>query len=233
MTTPRLHMQALFRLDDDRRIVCTREPGAVRGPVFWLARGLDSTAWAVRSDTPGRVARELAQLVADEPPAADFRAPPVHASRYRSLIDGEVHAGPALHFPDALPDPTGVVFLDEVGRLTRHFRDWRAEEVDGRTPIAAVEHEDGAISVCCCARKSEHAAEAGLETAPGFRGRGLAVRVSAAWALAVRSSGRTPLYSTSWDNAASLAVARKLGLRIYAGAWSLNDAVSRDPAPPP
>ena len=233
MTTPRLHMQTLFRLDDDRRIVGTREPGGVRGPVFWFARGPDSHAWAVRYDTPGRVARELAQLVADEPPAADFGAPPVHAGRYRSLMEGDVPAGPAFHFPDVLPDPTGVVFLDDVGRLTRHFPDWTADEVDGRTPIAAVEDDHSAISACCCARKSTHAAEAGLETAPGFRGRGLAARVSTAWALAVRSSGRIPLYSTSWDNTASLAVARKLGLRIYASAWSVNDALSRDPARAP
>ena len=233
MTTPQLHMQTLFRLDDDGRIVGTREPGAVRGPVFWLARGLDSCAWAVRCDTPKRVARELANLAADEPPAGDSRAPPVHARRYRSLIDGDVQGGPAFHLPDSLPDPTGVVFADDVSLLVRYFPGWTADEVGGRAPIAAVEHDESAISVCCCARKSGHATEAGLETAREFRGRGLAARVSAAWALAVRSSGRIPLYSTSWDNAASLAVARKLGLSICASAWSVNDAVSRDPARPP
>jgi hypothetical protein len=30
-----------------------------------------------------------------------------------------------------------------------------------------------------------------------------------------------PLYSTSWANAPSLAVARKLGLRAYATNWSI------------
>ncbi|MXZ22396.1 MAG: GNAT family N-acetyltransferase, partial [Caldilineaceae bacterium SB0665_bin_25] len=33
--------------------------------------------------------------------------------------------------------------------------------------------------------------------------------------------GRVPLYSTSWENGASLAVARKLGLVAYASGWSL------------
>ena len=61
-------------------------------------------------------------------------------------------------------------------------------------------------------------------------GSGLAVRAAAAWVSAVRASGRIPLYSTSWHNTASLAVARKLGLMIYANAWSVNDAIGRKPA---
>jgi predicted GNAT family acetyltransferase len=59
------------------------------------------------------------------------------------------------------------------------------------------------------------ACEAGVETAPGFRGHGHAARVVAAWALAVRDAGQIPLYSTSWQNTASQAVARKLGLRQF------------------
>jgi predicted GNAT family acetyltransferase len=65
------------------------------------------------------------------------------------------------------------------------------------------------------------AAEAGVETDAAFRGLGFAARVTAAWALAIRASGRIPLYSTSWSNTASLAVARKLGLTQYATDWSL------------
>jgi hypothetical protein len=37
----------------------------------------------------------------------------------------------------------------------------------------------------------------------------------------MRASGRIPLYSTSWTNTASLAVARKLGLVAYANTWSI------------
>jgi predicted GNAT family acetyltransferase len=77
------------------------------------------------------------------------------------------------------------------------------------------------VSVCHCARRSDVAAEAGVATAPACRGRGYAARVTAAWALAIRASGHVPLYSTSWMNAASLAVARKLGLVVYASDWSI------------
>lgn len=53
------------------------------------------------------------------------------------------------------------------------------------------------------------------------RGRGLAPLVVAAWREAAERSGRQPLYSTSWDNEASLRVARKLGLIAYADTFSL------------
>jgi predicted GNAT family acetyltransferase len=78
-----------------------------------------------------------------------------------------------------------------------------------------------AASLCGCARRTDEAAEASLETAEPFRGQGLAAQVTAAWAAAVRASGRIPLYSTSWENLASLAVARKLKLSVYAASWSL------------
>jgi hypothetical protein len=91
----------------------------------------------------------------------------------------------------------------------------------GAAPMMAVVVDGHAVSACFCARRSIGAAEAGLETALAFRGRGHAARVTTAWAGAVRASGRTPLYSTSWTNASSLAVARKLGLRIYAMNWSI------------
>jgi len=52
-------------------------------------------------------------------------------------------------------------------------------------------------------------------TVEAFRGRGFASAVVAAWANAVRESDRVPLYSTSWENAASRAVATKLGLTLY------------------
>ena len=88
--------------------------------------------------------------------------------------------------------------------------------------LAIVENGDP-VSICFCARRSGVAAEAGVQTAEAYRGRGYGADVTAAWALAIRTSGRIPLYSTSWTNHASLAVARKLSLVAYASSWSLSD----------
>ena len=152
---------------------------------------------------------------------ADFRGVPVHAEQYRTLAGGEVYAGPAFTIPKTVEQPDATAHVNALPLLARHFSGWTVTEIPERSPIVAVVVDGHAVSVCFCARRSERAAEAGLETAEAFRGRGFGPQVTAAWALAVRASGRVPLYSTSWENGASLAVARKLGLVAYACGWSL------------
>ena len=101
--------------------------------------------------------------------------------------------------------------------------DWLREGWEGYAPVAAVVADGRAVSVCFSSRLTSRVAEAGVETAEPFRGRGYATRAVAAWAHAVRAGsprdsaggGRLPLYSTSWENLASQAVARRLGLRLY------------------
>ena len=222
MSTPALHLQTLFLLNGDGRIVGTREPEPSAAALFCLIRGATDCAWAVRADVPPDVADELDRLAREESPVSDFRDAPLHAERYIALVRGRCDSGPAFAFPDELAPPHGTVLIDDTGALGRHFPELNAREVPYRTPpIAAVVEEGRTVSICFSSRRSDIAAECGVETAEEYRGRGLAARVTAAWALAVRASGRVPLYSTSWSNAASLAVARKLGLVPYAGRWSI------------
>lgn len=221
MSTPDLLLSTLFSLDDENRIVGTREPDPSLGPKFSLIRGKRDCAWVVRSDVPQHLAKNLNALARDEPPVADFRDAPIHAERYLSQIDGRVDAGPAFEFPDEIVATNGTVFVKNTDQLDYHFSGWTTHEIPYRTPIVALLHDGHAVSVCFCARRTDVAAEAGVETAPEFRGRGFATQVTAAWALEIRASGRVPLYSTSWDNHASLAVARKLGLVTYASTWSI------------
>lgn len=221
MSTPDLLLPTLFSLDDDNRIVGTREPDPSPGPKFSLIRGTGDCVWAVRSDVPQHLAKELDALAQDEPPIADFRDTPVNAERYLSLIEGSVDSGPAFEFPDEVVTSSRTVFVQNTEQLDYHFSGWTTHEIPYRTPIVALLHDGHAVSVCFCARRTDVAAEAGVETAPEFRGRGFATQVTAAWALAIRTSGRVPLYSTSWTNHASLAVAGKLSLVTYASTWSI------------
>ncbi len=208
-------------LNEAGRLVSTREPGPSPGPRFMLIRGPVGCAWAAHADLPGALAAGLDALARSETPSADVRAEPVHATRYRSLLGDRVEFGPAFEFPAAIPAPAGCIVVTHLSQLGRHLRGWTADELPERGPIVAIAEDGHAVSVCFCARRSPAAAEAGVETAERFRGRGYAPRVTAAWALAVRASGRLPIYSTSWDNEASLAVARKLGLDACAGNWSV------------
>jgi RimJ/RimL family protein N-acetyltransferase len=220
--TPQLQLDTLFVLSESGRILSTRRPLPSPGPAFMLIRGATEVAWAVRDDVADELADELADLARQEPVAPEWHQPPIHARRYQAALRGRVDWGPAFEFPEFVPSRDGVVAIHDEAPLGRHFSGWVAGEIEaGAAPMMAVLVDGHAVSVCFCARRSLGAAEAGLETAPAFRGRGLATRVTTAWAGAVRASGRTPLYSTSWANASSLAVARKLGLRVYATNWSI------------
>jgi RimJ/RimL family protein N-acetyltransferase len=193
------------------------------GPRFCLIRGTTRCAWAIRADVPEARSGQLEELALAETPTLQFESDPVHARRYISLVSGRVTSGPAFTFPDSLPATGEIVSVTDIAQLLHHFRGWKPEEIPGCAPIVAVAEEGHPVSLCFCARRSDVAAEAGVETAERFRGRGYAPRVVAAWVQAVRSSGRLPIYSTSWDNAPSLGVARKLGLRAQASVWSQYD----------
>jgi hypothetical protein len=230
MSTPDLQLQTAFMLNSEGRITSTREPEPSPGPLFCLVRGTASCAWAVRADVPQRLADELDSLAREESPALDIRDAPAYAERYISVVGGRAESGPAFTFPDTIAQPTDIVSVEgmqlpthNLERLLNHsFRGWTAREIPGRLPMLAMVDDGHIVSICFCARRSDVAAEAGLETAVAFRGRGFGPRVTAAWALAIRASGRIPLYSTSWSNNASLVVARKLGLVAYACTWSLS-----------
>jgi RimJ/RimL family protein N-acetyltransferase len=236
LVTPDLHLKTLFVLNDEGRITSTREPGLSPGPLFSLVRSSIGCAWAVRADVPDDVARELDGVARQEPAPSNLRDAPVHADRYASLLAdpirpgqpgaSKVHqsAGPAFRFPDTLTQSDDLVVVEDERLLQHNFRAWVAGEIAaGSSPVIAVVRDGHPVSICFSARRSDVAAEAGVETAEAFRGHGFGPRVTAAWALAIRASGRIPLYSTSWTNSASLAVARKLGLIPYASDWSLSD----------
>lgn len=224
MSAPDLQLRTLYVLNGEGRILSTREPEpASPAPVFAIIRSASSCAWAVRADVPDDLAAELDNIAREESPASDLRDPPKYAERYISLVGGCVCSGPAFTFPEQTTQPAGVVAIEDEHLLERNFRGWVPGEIAaGRSPVVAVIEDGYPVSICFCARRTDFAAEAGLETAEAFRGRGYGPRATAAWALAVRASGRTPLYSTSWINAASLSVARKLGLVPYASDWSLS-----------
>lgn len=225
-----LQIDALFTHDPDGRIRAINEPGGGPAPRFFFGRTRAGNRWRVRHDLPGDVARRLDALAAAEPIADDLQAEPRNLAGFLATLRevGEVQSvwsGPAYRFPDALPPPGDTTRLALADLSLLRQLGWNAEtearEFAAREPYLAVIADGGAVSVCFSARLTARAAEAGVETLATHRGRGHAPAVVAAWVRAVRATGRIPLYSTSWDNAASRAVARKLGLIMYGADLSL------------
>ena len=199
----------------------TREPNATAGPAFFLVRDQDACAWAVHREVPVALGRELVALARTEPPLREFTDAPIHVDAYVARIGGRIDSGPVFTFPPAVPANSEVSVITDLSQLERHFRGWTLDELPERSPILGALEDGHAVSVCFCARRTPAAAEAGLETASNFRGRGFGARVAAAWGRAIWDSGRLPLYSTSWGNVASLGVARRIQLSPCASDWNL------------
>jgi hypothetical protein len=216
------HLETLFLLDGHGRMVSTREPNPVRSPEFVLIRRADSCACALGSGIEDEQAKDITSLALDEHPTADFRQAPKHLEEYMKIVGGEFETGPAYEFPNRMPAVEEAALIEGIEPLLDSFQGWTSDEFPARSPIMAIVENGVPVSICFSARASELVVEAGVETVPEFRGRGLAGLATSAWAAAIQASGRTPIYSTSWSNCASLAVARKLELVLCASYWTLS-----------
>ena len=224
-----LHLRALFVHDERGRIVTRNALDRGPAPRFFLGRTPHGNRWRFHDDLPGDLVERLEALCAEEPPATDLGTPPRQEECYRELLAAhapitETWSGPAYRFPEELP-PTASEVLPlntENAHLLRggDLESW-VEDIGQSEPLVALVREGRAVSVCGSVRITPEAHEAGVETSAETRGRGFAVAVVAAWARAVRETSAEPLYSTSWENTASQAVARKLGLIPYASDYWL------------
>ena len=141
--------------------------------------------------------------------------------------------GPCFTFPGNLSggfaNPLPVIISDEAGRGHASELDrpgnWRpggwAELIVGhRGSWAFALDGSSVVSICHTPAASDNASEAGVWTREDYRGRGLAPAVVRAWWARERQFKDALFYSTSRDNQASQAVARKLGLESLGWLWA-------------
>jgi GNAT superfamily N-acetyltransferase len=228
-----VQVETLFRVRGDGRLLAVNEaggpqPGDPPAPRFFLGRTRRGNVARYRDDLPEDVVRELDNLAAREPVPPDLDGEPsVRYDEFRLVL--RCHAeisrewrGPAYRFPEGepgpLPHPAVEVAERNAALLDGPFA-WARALLPEIRPCLAVVRDGAAVALCHSSRRSALAAEAGVETLPDHRGRGYGAAVVAAWASAVRREGLVPLYSTSWDNAASRALARRLNLILYAEDW--------------
>ena len=227
-----VEIDALFTHNAWGRIMADNEPDGDPAPRFFLGRTRKGNSWRVRHDVPAATARALDALAAAEPVPEDLKTLPVRLDAVLEVLRTDAaptvgHHGPAYRFPAEIrtPELPGVIritrdtlhllhrMIPDLTRLDRDFdrvEPWLAMVVDG-----------AAVATCYSCRLSDRAAVARVDTLEAHRGCGYAPAVVTAWARAVRESGRIPGYGTSWDNAASQAVARKLDLVQYGVSLSL------------
>lgn len=217
----RLHVDALYTRDDRGRMLRVNEPAGGPAPRFFLGRTARGCEWRVRDDVTDDVVAELAAAVARERSGDLELTPPDAPTPYESILARvtpveRVESGPAFVCPPDLGvDARAIRITNANAELLRtHLSAWLGD-VQTAQPMFALVVDGDAVALCASVRITPAAHEAGVETTPAYRKQGYAAAVVSAWAKAVREAGAEPLYSTSWRNVASRAVARKLGLRLF------------------
>lgn len=212
-----LHARVLFLHDERDDITGLNESGGGPGPLVYVGRTTGSVvvrfAPAMVAERRASVAAFVAGLSAWMPGQREAGITAGLAAAAGLAAGSAGWRGPVYRFPPPIFPPMGAMQLYPAHASLLHPElATLGPELARRRPTFAVIRGGQAVSVCYSARASANAAEAGVETASAFRGEGCAGLAVAAWADAVRASGRVPLYSTSWENAASIAVAAKLEL---------------------
>lgn len=222
-----IQLGVLFARSPSGDLIATRDAVPRAAPRVFLGRSREANAWAVRGDVEPVLRGKLERLLAAEPrwDGGDSRAWPRCRARVHELLSpvASEHRGPAYVLDAELPrdDRAREILLAERFAWQAAFP-WLAEEFEAVAPVAIAFAEGEPAAICHAPRGvTAAAAEAGVETLERFRGRGLATAAVACWARAVRRRGRLALYSTSWGNEASQAVARRLGARLYGEDWHL------------
>ncbi|MGW5364296.1 GNAT family N-acetyltransferase [Actinopolymorpha pittospori] len=222
-----LHVDALFRTTPDGALVETNEPSPATAPRVFVARTSQGVICRLRHDVPAPLAARLRQIAAGMPPLPEQRA---EVTAYDDLRDAVEEAGavehvwhgPAYHFaaePRPLDPDVEEITAGHSG-LAGEFECFH-QDLPAMAPFFGIIRAGAVVSGCFSARITTEAAEAGVMTDVAHRGQGLAAAAVNAWRLAIARSGRTPLYSTSYDNLSSQAVTRRLGLAQYAETFAL------------
>jgi GNAT acetyltransferase len=208
-----IHTKVLFNHNEAGKITYINEPPYNVAPRIYIG-----------STKQGNVIRYLNQL--SEVAIKEFEQvinsdPSINLADIIQVISKDqplstVWIGPAFVFPNMSKKSSKVIKINQSNKdyLLPNFP-YTYEELEIKGPCYAIIENNIAVSICCSARQTSKAAEASVYTLEDFRGNGYGVAVSHAWASDIQNQGRFALYSTSWDNYESQAMAQKLKLIQY------------------
>lgn len=219
------HLQTMFVFGGDGTMLLQNEPWLQKGPAprLFIIRGRHDGVLYRYGDRVAKEEKEkLQEYLEQEKPGQDDL--PKFYQEYMKILGAAGYtAGPCYKVPEGTGDAGQTVLLDGENiheyELPGRFA-WLADEVGYTEPCAAKIVDGKVVAVCFCSRIGP-GCEAGAETLEEYRGKGYAGEVTARWAGQVYAMGKTALYSTGYENAASRQVAKKLGLEQYGASFSI------------
>ncbi len=232
-----IELDTIWVLDERGRLIADREPQRPV-PHMVIAASNDGRIAAIGSHVPDDSAIELRAVALSDAQPGPGQAPAGLARCARLLEDAvgvvEASSGPSYVIPIGTAHASSAAIrtssdatVEDLREMNPPGANWKPDEwnllLDGTLdPWAMATSGTQIIAICHSARLTERGAEAGVWTDPGYRGRGHAAAVTAAWASLLAGTGRVLFYSTSSDNASSQRVATRLNLRPTGWMWRLS-----------
>lgn len=229
--------ETAFVLNAASRIVAINEPNPTPGPRFWMAGTATGNRYLLHEDVSASTAAKIALLMHDEPPLIVPGAAPKHLVRYFGLLGTEKESrGINYELPNMVTHARAAQLVwsgtKDGDRLVDKLR------ADGMphglyamgfintgefwAPWCALLDDGVVASVCFSARLGKRGADAGVATAPEFRGKGYAAAVTAGWAAHPALANHVLGYSTTIENVASQCTTQRLGLRLIGATITLS-----------
>ena len=215
----RMHVEALFSMDENGHLVSVNEPwdNTKPAPLLYVGKTLESErVLYARYDVDEelyRKANSLIQRGVMEPKAF------VELFNAQDLFEEICYSALTPH---KVCNECVILTADKMHEFDLYQFDWLMEEVNVVQPCCAFLDGRKVVSVCRSVRIS-NAHEAGIETAKQYRGKGYAEKVLAAWSMEVSKLGKVPLYSTLKTNHSSQRVASKSNLHPFATGFSIGN----------
>ncbi|MFZ3007342.1 MAG: hypothetical protein WA047_14340 [Phenylobacterium sp.] len=223
-----------FGISADGRIAFENEPTPLPGPRLFLSGCRAGNQVVLRHDVGASTARAVEDLVATEPPWFDAASDPACLGELIALMARETPVE-SVSRSMIYRLPPGLTFASETRILrsdTAEGRDWLATLAqagmpphllkagflgagDFWTPWCVALEGETIAAMGFAARIASCAADIGVYTFPGFRGRGLAAAVTAAWSSLPELADRPLFYTTLTTNLSSQRVAARLGLPAF------------------
>ena len=219
----RIEVDTGWTRDATGRLVATRVPSGGWSPPFLLVASSGAERFACVSDAVPLALAARAERSAVDPASGTPEAAAELQARVEAVVGPTRIAGGPCYVV-----PSGTTATSDARIETSTAVD--AEALRGRMPdkdvdgtygpwaIAVVDGE--VVAMCCTARKTDAAVEAGVWTYAPHRGRGHAAAVTVAWA-ALHPPGVIRFYSTAYTNLSSQRVTRRLGLPHIGWMWQL------------
>ncbi|PGZ90547.1 MULTISPECIES: GNAT family N-acetyltransferase [unclassified Bacillus (in: firmicutes)] len=208
-----MHINVLFKHNEVGKITQINEPPYTSAPRFYIGSTKMGNVKRFLDCLKNEELIELEKSLDTDPSIPLVNIMQILSKTHQ--ID-RLWIGPAYVFQTVGKASSKAIKITQANKqfLLPNFP-YTYEELEFKEPCYAIIENDIAVSICCSARQSAEAAEASVYTLEDFRGKEYGLIVSNAWAADIQGQGRTALYSTSWDNYASQAVARKLKLVQY------------------